>query len=739
MADAGTGNYGILRIDVSETGLNPAANTSVVNYAFYLIENGGSNASWASGISAAVYTTDALAWSGSFNFDWRSAGNQTVLIASGSVGVAHNADGSRSFAVRGDMGATGTSGAGGPTSVQANMTLTKLTQLPGTPTGLSAARVSDTQINLAWSQANPSNGAPTATDIDVSINNGAYVDKVNIGGATSASVSAAANQKLVHRVRSGNAAGYTGFSTFAAVYTTPAAPTNAVATKQANLDIIVTWTDNVAYAEHTHEVWHGTITGGVTTWDGAALATIPNGTTTYTHTAPDPSKVHVYQIRAVAGALTSAYAVSNSVQLLVAPNKPTIPAMPAYADKASALVVNWVHNSVDTTPQSAYEFSTSTDGGTTWTSSGKVASTVSQRTIAANTYAANQTLTMRVRTWGAATTGGSDTTGASPWSDLTAVTFKTAPTATITSPANGGTVNDATLRVNLGFSQPEGATFVKAQLELQQPAGTVVETLDSTILIGIQMATPVQNGLSYVIRARVQDSNGVWSAWKSNTFNVVYLAPVPAGVAVQFLQDNGYAQIDLTIPAPVAGQAAATTVTITRKINGGTEETLFLNYPVSATLTFLDTVPTVHGTNTYTVTTTSALGAQTVRTADLVTTECRRAYLSKGQGYTSVAVFGGNLSVNESLGIASDTVSAAGRTKPIGLYGVETQVSLKVSSYIFENFGSTIDQIRAILLQPGKACYRDPSGRRVFGAAKGSIAYKKTNRGDLSFTIEETS
>jgi hypothetical protein len=39
---------------------------------------------------------------------------------------------------------------------------------------------------------------------------------------------------------------------------------------------------------------------------------------------------------------------------------------------------------------------------------------------------------------------------------------------------------------------------------------------------------------------------------------------------------------------------------------------------------------------------------------------------------------------------------------------------------------------------PGRACYRDSSGRRVFGAVTGSVSYDKPyGRGDLSFTLVE--
>lgn len=739
MADAVTGSSGVIRLDVSESGQNAALNQSTINYAFYLIESSTNNSTWTGTAIPAYVQWDghAVMWSGSYTFDWRGAGNQTTLIASGSFNVGHNADGSGSVSMTAHTDYTGTSGAGGPTNVTQALTLTKLTTLPGVPTSLTATRVSDVSINLAWAQANPSNGASTKTDIDVSINGAAYINKVDIGGAKAATVSAAANQKLVFKVRSGNAAGYTAFTVAAPVYTTPAAPTNVVAVKNVASDVVITWTDNVAYTEHTHEVWHGTISGGTTTWDGAALATVASGTATYTHAAPNPALVHVYQVRAVAGALQSAYAVSNSVQLQSPPNKPTTPAMPATADKAQPITFTWTHNSVDTSPQSAYEFGTSTDGGTTWGTSGKVVSTVSSRTIAASTYAANVALTTRVRTWGSATTGGSDGTGASPWSDVRLVTFKTIPTATILVPVNGSTLTDSTIRVNVGFAQTEGATFVKTQLELSQ-AGVVLETLDSAIQVGITLATVGQNGLSYSLRARNQDSNGLWSAWVTNTFTVTYLAPVPPVPTVSYLDENGYVQIDITLQDPVAGQSAATLVTVTRAVDDGPQEMVVQNYPAASGLTFLDTTPTVHGMNHYYITTTSALGSQVTVSIDLETEECRMAFLSKGASFSNVVIFGGNLQVNESLNVASDVISAAGRTKPIGLYGVETSVQLKVQSYIFEDFGSTVDEVRQILLVPGQACYRDPSGRRVFGSVKGSVAYKKTTRGDLTFTLTET-
>lgn len=735
-----TGAAGTLEIQAVEGATDAFGNQSFVSWAAYYHERVSYGSTWQPGISAYVETNYGLIWSGAFDFDWRPAGLQSTLIASGGFWTsARNPDGTGYINFGVGMGSTGTIGGGGPAYVSVTLPLVTLKVPPNTPTGMTATRISDTQTSLSWTQTNASNGAPTSVLVQHRVNGGAWTDLVGMSPVTSATVSTAPNRKTEYRVRSGNTAGTTAFSAASApIYTTPAAPTNPLADKNVSLDITVSFDENVDYSEHTHEVWHGTVTGGVTTWDGAALATLASGVTSYVHVAPNAAQVHIYRIRAKAGALASGYATTAPVQLLAPPNKPTVPALPAFFDKASAFTFPWVHNPIDTTPQKSYEVGYSTNGGSTWNTTGKVNSVVPEKVFAANSYPANTVLTLRVRTWGSATTAGSDGTGASPWSDLSAVTFKTVPTATITTPANASTVNESILRVTLGFAQAEAATFVKAQLELLHGA-TLLETLESSILVGITMATPIENEESYTVRARVQDSNGLWSAWVTSTFDVEYLAPVPAGVVVTYLPETGYGQLDITIPAPGVGQSAADTITITRTIDGATE-VIVQDYPATADMTFLDTTPTIHGTNTYTVTTTSDEGAQTTVTIDLVTDECRRAFLSKGAGFSNVVVFGANLQVNESLSVASDVVSAAGRTKPIGLYGIETSVQLKVGSFVFARDGfSTIPQLRDFLLVPGKTLYRDASGRRVFGTVKGAVKYEKVDRGDLSFTMTETS
>lgn len=734
-----TGAAGELVLDVFETSWDAAGNWSDVAWALYLNERTTSNSSWTGNPFFAEVGEDNVQqwWSGNTTYDWRGGGLQSQLIASGTNRVQHNSDGSKTITVGAQIASTGTTGAGGPTKITNTLALTDLTRLPNTPSGVAISRVSDNQTRVAWTNSGPNNGQATQNQIQAG-NSSADPDGITtINAAGSANIAILPNEKKTYRVRAGNSAGWSAWSAWSSyIYTTPGAPSGATATKQANLDIVVAFTENVSYAEYNHEVWHGVVSGGVTTWDASALATVGAGVLTYTHTAPDPAQVHVYRVRAKQGALLSGYATTNAVQLVVAPNKPTL-TVPRYANRAAQTMVSWVHNAPDTSPQQGREVAYSTDGGVNWNSVGRFNNSAQFLYIAANTYAAGTAVSVRVRTWGSATTGGSEGTGASPWSDISVINFRSLPSTTITKPANGSALNDATVRVTYSFTQAEGATFVKSQIELIQ-AGVTLESTEATNRVDVALDTTVDNGGSYSVRVRVLDSNGLWSPWVTGAFTVTYLAPVPAQVAVSYLEDTGYAQIDVIVPEPSSSQSAAVTLTVVRRING-VDEVLVKDYPVDVALTFLDTTPTTHGTNMYIVSTTSALGAQVSVSTDLVTEECRRAFLSKGPGFQRVGVFGANLEIDEDPNVASDTVEAAGRSRPIGLYGVEGSVQLKVKSFVYAGFGSTLDELRSILLIPGKACYRDPTGRRTFGTVKGSISRSKVDRGDFTFNLTETS
>ncbi|GAA3730062.1 hypothetical protein GCM10022239_03340 [Leifsonia bigeumensis] len=737
-----------LRLVVTESNLDAVANTSDVTEALYMVRGDGSTPWINSGTGYSV--GGPAGGSGDFpayDFEGIHSGTDysatptggAVLIFSSTQSVVHDADGSKSFTVSASHAAAATLGTASISSK--TVTLTKLTQVPGTPTGVTATRVSDTQTTVAWTNNDAANGARTGNKVQQSVNGGAYADAATIAPASSVVVSTAVNRKTVYKVNASNSAGTSAYSIPSApIYTTPAAPSGVSAAKNASLDVVVVWTDNVAFTEHTHKVETASSSDGGASWSAWSTLTSAGSGGTYTHAAPDAAKLWKYRVTAVnsdTAALASSAVESNTVQLLAAPNKPTLPALGPFVDKAAAFVVPWTHNPVDTTPQTAYEVGYSTDGGGVWSTTGKVASTTSSKSFAASTYAADVALTVRVRTWGEATTGGADGTGASPWSDLATVTVKTRPVVTITAPVDAGTWTEAELTVELGFSQAEGATFVSATISLYEGV-TLLEQLASTTLASTVMDTRVANGGSYTVKVTGLDSNGLTSALVESDFTVAYTEPVTASVTATYLEDSGIGQLEVTIPTAGVGEADAVSVSITRTIDGATE-TVFTDYPTEPVLTLLDLTPTIHGDNLYTVTTKSADGATAEVQVTMTTTEDRWAFLSKGADFTDIVAFSANLKFGSTPTVDSALLKASGRSRPIGLYGTGGDLVVSGTVDIFEDDPSTPEEIEAFLLLSGKACYRDPSGRRMFGQVAGAISRENSALASLSYSITETS
>lgn len=722
-----------LRLDVNQLSQNAALNQSVVRWALYIEKLAGTGrfsgnpTNWSA-------TINGNAFSGTLaSYDFR---NYSILqIAGGDVTVPHEPNGTKTFASSASYPGDGNIGTG---SIGAqNLTLSTLTVIPGTPTAVAGSVVSDSQVTVSWAQSSASNGQPTSNTIRRSINGGAFADVVTIAPSTSSTLAAAENQKLVYQVRAANSAGSSADSTSsAAVYTSPAAPSGVSAAKDTGLNIDVSWTPNVAFSEHEHVVEFST--NGGSTW--TALATVAAGTSTFKHMSPNAALVHVYRVRArnTSGGLTSSWVQSNSVQLLTAPNAPTLPAFASFADKAADFIVAWSHNPVDTTAQTAYEVQFSTNGGSSWSGTGKVTSTLSARTVAANTYAADVAVTVRVRTWGQATTGGADGTGASAWSTTRTVTFKTRPVATIISPVDASTWAEAELRVGLGFAQAEDGTFVSATLQLKQ-GSTVLETIQSTTLASTTFATEVQDGESYTVTATVTSSHGITSTLVDTDFSVAYTLPVAATVTVVYLPESGIAQLEVVIPTAGMSEEDAVTVSIFRTIDGITE-TVQSQFPIGVgTYTFLDTTPTVNGVNDYIVRTFSEDGAAATITASLTTEETWRAFLSSGAGYSDIVSFGGDLVFSANPSRATALVATAGRRTPIALFGENRGLTVSGSCTLAEGLGSTPADVEAFLLDASLTCYRDPSGRRMFGTVQGNVDSPSSLSSEFSFTVTEAS
>src|SRR5690606_9682361 len=134
-------------------------------------------------------------------FTWAAGTSSKTLIDTTEV-ISHDPDGTFSGLWAASIGATGTQGIGGPTyNGDRYLTFPTLTVVPGTPTGVTASRVSDSQVSVSWSQVSASNGEPTSVQVQRRVNGGSAESAGSYSPTTSVTVSASGNQKLEYRVR----------------------------------------------------------------------------------------------------------------------------------------------------------------------------------------------------------------------------------------------------------------------------------------------------------------------------------------------------------------------------------------------------------------------------------------------------------------------------------------------------------------------------------------------------------
>lgn len=428
---------------------------------------------------------------------------------------------------------------------------------PHSPTNLRVTYVSDTQADLVW-------------DLDATDWNGGYpVDTVFVDRWDQVSwkwvnvatlgfsknwtdTSLGTNNRYSYRVISRNPSGLSAnYSNEGHVNTTPAAPTDVTAVKNADgASIAVTWT-NRGIDQDGLWVWHAL--GGV--WDASPIATLGGDVTSWTDTSPSPSATHAYRLQAVSGheenqgdLVGPLSATSNTVQLLAAPNAPGgLSPNGATMDVAQPAVLAWVHSPVDSSAQTSAEVRRRAQGTTTWTTLPVVGS-VQQVSLAAGTLGVGG-FEWQARTRGAYHPDAED--GFGPWSAVAVFTVAAAPTVLINSPGAAEVVTVPQPVVEWGYYQQAGSPQVAWQMQVLTGAGMVVD--DRTVSgAASSSACPVRlsNGASYRLRLRVQAGNGLRSAWQDTAVTVTYAAPLVPQVTVSWDATRGAAVVEIMNPSP---------------------------------------------------------------------------------------------------------------------------------------------------------------------------------------------
>ena len=276
---------------------------------------------------------------------------------------------------------------------------------PADPSAVAATRISDSSTKVTWVRhatiAEPYYGQTVQRFVR---GHGTWALLGNVSDtATSFTSSTIANRWYSFRVYAFNPAGNSALVTSNDVWTTPGAP-GAPSRTPSGADQVIGWTNTCDYAQYQTQVWHAV--NGV--WDGAPLATVAAGVTSYTHLAPSGTVQHSYRLRAKTTSgpmLYSAYSATTSATsgATSAPSAPTglVPTGSVVFDPSQPLQLTWTHNPTDGSAQTQYQLRHRVIGAGSWTTTSVIVSAAASYTLAAGSYSNGQSVEWQVSTWGA--------------------------------------------------------------------------------------------------------------------------------------------------------------------------------------------------------------------------------------------------------------------------------------------------------------------------------------------------
>lgn len=437
---------------------------------------------------------------------------------------------------------------------------------PSTPGAPSVSRNSDTSHAISWSRS--ASASQPITDQRVqrrtsSTGGGGSGDWATIatigtdytsnGTNSYTDTTTIANRAYQYRIQAVNSAGTTTGSGTGWVFTTPATPTAASATKNSAGNIAVTWTIGALYSDETqHQIQESTDDGS--SW--SALATVSGSTSTYTHTSPNVAVTHTYRVRTVINAsgsvgngLASGYRNTNTVQLAAPPNAPTVTAPTGTFDATQPITVTWIHNPVDSSDQTrfniAYKYTEDVDWEYLDPTLAGIVSDDSTYTFPEDSWENGRSVDIRVRTWGTHS-------NASPWSATATFTTSSAPIATIVTPDGVSDWPDPRITVEWAFFDAEDDPQASWQIQLVDLEDNVVETKNgSGTSTSDILNTIVSDGSTWTVRLRLRDGAGMWSDWVEVPILVNYPEPPKPLITGEWQPEDGTVQVTVTNPDPL--------------------------------------------------------------------------------------------------------------------------------------------------------------------------------------------
>lgn len=395
------------------------------------------------------------------------------------------------------------------------------------PTGLAVSRTSDTSISLKWNSTASSARPWSAVKVYRQDNSGSTTQVATLGSATSwTDGSVKAGHRYRYYLAASNSFGgnETGWSAY--VYTTPNAISGLTATKPTTTTVKLSGT-KPAYADGYE--FQVSANGG-TSWQAASLSA------DWTDSAPPAGQI-VYRARAhksqggstnASTVLYSAWAQSNSVQTIVAPNAPAVTLSASVLPTGGSQTVSWVKNHPDGTAQSKAQVELTIPAGTVQITN--VSGSASLQTLRLSD---NGTYKVRVRTYGLYAAWGA-------WSGYQTFTMASLPSATFTFPATDG-AKITKLPLDATWSAGDSTGISSQHVELHDAGGSLIAQLDPATDQRAWSMTPalgLANEASYTLTLRVRGGSSLETT-ATRTFVTEWTNPNAATVDAEVTDGLG--------------------------------------------------------------------------------------------------------------------------------------------------------------------------------------------------------
>lgn len=563
-----------------------------------------------------------------------------------------------------------------------------------TPTDLTVTRVSDTQQTLTWTRKSEYTGVVVHRSTD----GGPWQEIGRPTGnvATFTDTTTEANRKYEYRVaglnsRASGGIGQSAWSATVTIFTSPAAPASASADRDGN-DILVTAAGLPQHATSFDIEDSGSVvqTGAVLPWR---------------HAAPSPTIPHTYRVRGVVGGVAGAWSPpSKTVQLITKPNPPVnLTPNGGVAASDGPVRLEFTHNPVDTSAQTAYELRHRLPPAGAWTTlSG---TTASFRDV---------TLPVGAREWQVRTKGAH--ADWSDWSAIATVTVINRPGVAITQP--GPAWEASILTGKWSYLQAQGRPQSGWEVELLDGTGAVVEARSgSGATAEVVFSTRLTEG-SWSVRARAATGT-VWSAWALTVFTVEFFPPDMPLISGSWDESAGGVALSIA-PGTDTGAPETVKLMLERSIDGGAlwEPMLTLEQPDLMNL--MDWESPSRGTTLYRLTAYTVEGAISEVALPVVATS-QAVWLSGDTGFALACRLPFDPKPSITPGRARASKRYAGRALPVAYAGEAISRTVQVSGTttdhaLSDEESAHVERLTMLAQTPAPVfMFRDPDGRRIYG------------------------